>query len=121
MAKPQNGLFSRFRGLYRTSLFLGALYLFVMEPVWNFLLSTFQAEATSGLHSLVFSEKIYHQSTSEWTEEFGDIGLGFDDDGKYVYFISPTEYEGRRLEELGLTLPVNFEALGAPVPGLTED
>jgi hypothetical protein len=46
--------------------------------------------------------------------------LGIDGPARYTYFLSSTEHEGRPLEEMGLSIPVNFEALGAPVPGLTE-
>ena len=111
----------RLKKYLRSIFIIFILYILFFELIWNGLLSYFQSEATRGLNTISNAEKGHYQSYASWSENFGDILIGFDKSSKYVYFISPTEYEGRSLEELGLSLPVDFLSLDVPMPGLIEE
>jgi hypothetical protein len=91
-----------------------------VEPLWNALLSHFQTEAMIGLKSLYNAERLYYESNGEWADHYSGVDVGFSDDSKYAFFLAPDQYEGRALAELGLTIPVDFTALGIPVPGVTD-
>jgi len=96
-------------------------FILVFEIVSNIALGFFQVEADAGLALIIASQHGHYQSYGEFTEDFGELPVGFDETYKYTFFVSPTEHEGRPLEELGLSDPVDFESLGIPEPGLTEE
>ncbi len=108
------------RKLFKKLLWALLLYMFVLHPIYNFLLSHFQNEAVSLLHSIVGAEYIHYQIDHTWAENFGDLNLGVSGPAKYCYFVSPTEYEGLDPESLGLRLPIDFQRLGSPDPGITD-
>lgn len=121
MAKRQSILSKSSKKLARDLVLLFVFYLFLIEPIWNGLLGYFQAEAVRSLHAITNAQRGYYQANAVWTDEFGEVLIGMDDTARYSYFLSPDKYEGRPLIDMGLSIPVNFEALGVPAPGLTDD
>ena len=121
MGFTDSELYKGIKKLLRISLYILMFYVFIFSPIWVLLLSHFQSEALVGLGEIHNAESICYQNNSEFCELYSDLTLGFYEDGKYVFFLSPTEFQGKSIEKLGLNLPINFQELGTPVPGLTED
>ena len=121
MAIKKGSWYWRARWLARTLFWPIFLLLVIVIPVWHLLLAYFQGEARSTLNAIVKDETSYRQMNGSWAGTFDDFNFVVDKKGRYTYFLSPDEFAGRPPEELGLTFPVNFEALGAPEPGMGRD
>jgi hypothetical protein len=121
MEFQESGLYIRLKRVVRLGIYLSIFYGFIFAPVWNLLLSHFQAEATIGLGAIYGAERMCYQKHGDFCDDFSDLILKFDEYGRYSFFLSPTEYQGKPIEDLGLSVPINFKKLGVPTPGLTED
>ena len=102
-------------------LFLGSLAAAVMLAFISLSGMYFQSEARSGLTQIAAEEVLYRDEHMAYSDSFSFITLSPAYMGRYIFFLSPTDHIGKSPQSLGLSLPLNFNALDAPTPGLTDD
>jgi hypothetical protein len=107
----------RGRNFLNWVLLLVAIYFMIVNPVWCMLLSHRQTEATVGLGYIARDQQARRLSSEAYGQNFSETLTSFDPDGQYVYYLSPTEHDGRDLASLGLSDPPDFAGL-APEPGI---
>ena len=95
--------------------------IFIIIPISISISKYYQSEAPSCLSSIVTAEISNYIMDDSWSDSFKQIGWAPYGPGRYSYFLTPTEYVGESPEELGIPMPVNFKAYGAPIPGLSEN
>ena len=115
------GFLRRIRKFFLFLIFCVAIYAFVLVPILVAWTGLKQKETIEFLADIVNSEFANYDQNSQWSDSFRKIRWYPPDNPQYTFFLSPTEHSGRTLEELGLSLPIDFSVFGAPEPGVSKN
>lgn len=121
MKENLNTVWYRVRKTIRIPLLIILLFFIVVMPGYSIIMGQGRLEAISFMEGIILAEWIHHEEKGGWSESFDEIAFSGEKPGEYIYFISPTESLGDLPDNSVLGLPIDFESMGAPLPGPTDN